>query len=119
MTPTPLRADLYSLSVQARPRSKPYEWRIHFYPAALIGYVQAPDAEEADKETIARYGISNPQEQVRPAAQWIGGVLTRRVAALASRSCGGHRGLCGAPASCCAHPRVVDVGPLHNLNHLL
>jgi hypothetical protein len=35
----------------------------------LIGYVQAPDAEQAVKEAIARYGISNPQDQSRLAAQ--------------------------------------------------
>ena len=29
----------------------------------------APDAEQAVKEAIARYGISNPQQQVRLAAQ--------------------------------------------------
>jgi hypothetical protein len=37
--------------------------------ARLIGYVQAPDAEQAVKEAIARYGIDNPQEQARLAAQ--------------------------------------------------
>ena len=31
----------------------------------IIGYVQASDAEQAVKEAIARYGISNPQEQAR------------------------------------------------------
>jgi hypothetical protein len=54
------------------PRSKLYEWRttrIRSTPAVLIGYVQAPDAEQAVKEAIARYGISNPQQQARLAAQ--------------------------------------------------
>jgi hypothetical protein len=53
-------------------RSKLYEWRItriRSTPAVLIGYVQAPDAEQAVKEAIVRYGISNPQEQARLAAQ--------------------------------------------------
>jgi hypothetical protein len=35
----------------------------------LIGYVEAEDAEAAVNEAIARYGISNPHEQVRLAAQ--------------------------------------------------
>jgi hypothetical protein len=43
--------------------------RIRSTPAVLIGYVQAPDAEQAVKEAIVRYGISNPQEQARLAAQ--------------------------------------------------
>ena len=54
------------------PREKLFEWRvIHIKstPARLIGYVQAPDAVQAVKEAIARYGIDNPQEQARLAAQ--------------------------------------------------
>ena len=54
------------------PREKLFEWRItriRATPARLIGYVQAPDAERAVKEAIARYGIDNPQEQARLAAQ--------------------------------------------------
>jgi hypothetical protein len=35
----------------------------------LVGYVEAEDAEAAVKEAIARYGISNPHEQARLAAQ--------------------------------------------------
>ena len=45
-----------------------FEWRItriRATPARLIGYVQAPDAEQAVKEAIAQYGIDNPQEQAR------------------------------------------------------
>jgi hypothetical protein len=37
------------------------EWRItriRSTPAALVGYVEAPDAEQAVKEAIATYGIS-------------------------------------------------------------
>jgi hypothetical protein len=44
--------------------SKLFEWRItriRATPARLIGYVKAPDAEQAVKEAIARYGIDNPQ----------------------------------------------------------
>jgi hypothetical protein len=53
------------------PREKLFEWssKIKSTPARLIGYVQAPDAEQAVKEAIAQYGISNPQEQARLAAQ--------------------------------------------------
>jgi hypothetical protein len=54
------------------PREKLFEWRvtrIRATPARLIGYVQAPDAEKAAKEAIAWYGIDNPQEQARLAAQ--------------------------------------------------
>jgi hypothetical protein len=54
------------------PREKLFEWRvirIKSTPARLIGYVQATDAEQAVKEAIARYGIDNPQEQARLAAQ--------------------------------------------------
>ena len=45
---------------QRTPRIKLFEWRItriRATPARLIGYVQAPDAEQAVKEAIARYGI--------------------------------------------------------------
>ena len=53
------------------PREKLFEWRITRIRAtpALIGYVQAPDAEQAVKEAIARYWIDNPQEQARLAVQ--------------------------------------------------
>jgi hypothetical protein len=54
------------------PREKLFEWRvikILSTPARLIGYVQAADAEQAVKEAIARYGIDNPNEQARLAAQ--------------------------------------------------
>jgi hypothetical protein len=47
------------------PRSKLYQWRItrlRATPARLIGYVKAEDAEDAIKQAIARYGISNPHE---------------------------------------------------------
>ena len=51
--------------------SKLYEWRITLIratPAAFIGYVQAPDADQAIKEAIAKYEISN-LVQARLAAQ--------------------------------------------------
>ena len=54
------------------PREKLFEWRvikIRSTAARLIGYVQAADAEQAVKEAIARYGIDNPEEQARLAAQ--------------------------------------------------
>jgi hypothetical protein len=35
----------------------------------LIGYVEAVDAEAAVKQAIATYGITNPNEQARLAAQ--------------------------------------------------
>ena len=38
-------------------------------PAALIGHVQAPDAERAIKEAITKYEISSPHEQARLAAK--------------------------------------------------
>jgi hypothetical protein len=54
------------------PSSKLYDWRItriRATPAALIGYVEAPDADQAIKEAIAKYEISNPHHQARLAAQ--------------------------------------------------
>jgi hypothetical protein len=51
---------------------KLYEWRIariRSTPAALIGHVEAADAEQAIKEAISKYAITNPQEQDRLAAQ--------------------------------------------------
>jgi hypothetical protein len=49
-----------------------YEWRItriRSTPAALIGHVQAPDADQAIKEAISKYAITDPDEQNRLAAQ--------------------------------------------------
>jgi hypothetical protein len=54
--------------------TRTYKWRItriRSTPARFIGYVQAPDAEQAVKEAIARYGISNPHAQARLAAQCV------------------------------------------------
>jgi hypothetical protein len=50
------------------PRSTQFEWlvvRIKSTPAAIVGYVQAPDAEQAIKAAIERYEISSPIEQAR------------------------------------------------------
>jgi predicted chitinase len=56
------------------PREKLFEWRvvrIKSTPAAIVGYVQAPDAEQAIKAAIERYEISSPIEQARLAAQCV------------------------------------------------
>jgi hypothetical protein len=58
--------------VSKKARSKLYEWRItriRGTPAAFVGYVEAPDAEQAVKAAISQFGISNPHEQARLAAQ--------------------------------------------------
>jgi hypothetical protein len=55
------------------PRSqKLYRWRItriRASPAALIGYVDAPDQEQAIKAAIREFGITNPEHQKRLVAQ--------------------------------------------------
>jgi hypothetical protein len=54
------------------PRTKLFEWRItriRSTPAAFVGYVQAPDAEQAIQGAITQHGITNPHEQARLAAQ--------------------------------------------------
>jgi hypothetical protein len=38
-------------------------------PAAFIGYVEAPDADQAIKEAIEQFRISSPHQQARLAAQ--------------------------------------------------
>jgi hypothetical protein len=38
-------------------------------PAALIGYVEAPDAEQAIRIAIREFGITNPEHQKRLVAQ--------------------------------------------------
>jgi hypothetical protein len=55
-----------------RPNPKMFEWlitRIRSTPAALIGHVEAPDAEQAIKEAIRQFGITDPEQQKRLAAQ--------------------------------------------------
>jgi hypothetical protein len=54
------------------PAPKLFQWRItriRATPAALIGYVNAPDAEQAIKEAIREFGITDPEQQRRLAAQ--------------------------------------------------
>ena len=54
------------------PPQKFYQWRItriRATPAAFIGHVEAPDAEEAIKEAIRKFGITDPEHQKRLAAQ--------------------------------------------------
>jgi hypothetical protein len=65
--------DLYNcfMSKRSLPQ-KLYEWRItriRSTPAAFIGHVEAPDAEEAVKEAIRKFGITDPDQQKRLAAQ--------------------------------------------------
>jgi 1,2-phenylacetyl-CoA epoxidase PaaB subunit len=48
-----------------------YEWRIvrlKSTPAALVGYVNAPDQEQAIAEAIEAFGISDLQRQSRLSA---------------------------------------------------
>ena len=48
-----------------------YEWRItriRGTPATLIGYVEAPDAEQAIEEAIKAFGITDPEQRKRLAA---------------------------------------------------
>jgi predicted chitinase len=54
------------------PRSRLFEWRItriRSTPAAFVGYVKAPDAEQAIQAAISEYDITNPHQQARLAAQ--------------------------------------------------
>ena len=55
-----------------RPSRKMFEWRItriRSTPAALIGYVEAPDAEQAIVEAIRAFGITDREQQKRLAAE--------------------------------------------------
>ena len=57
---------------QAYPAYQAVRVAYHAHPRhtrQIDRYVQAADAEQAVKEAIARYGIDNPQEQARLAAQ--------------------------------------------------
>ena len=56
------------------PRRKLYRWRItriKASSAALIGYVEAPDQEQAIKAAIREFAITDPEHQKRLAAQRI------------------------------------------------
>jgi hypothetical protein len=62
---------LYSWTMPKRASEKMYEWRItriRSTPAALVGYVEAPDAERAIEEAIRAFGITDPEQQKRLAA---------------------------------------------------
>jgi hypothetical protein len=53
------------------PRQTLFEWRVvrlKKSPAALIGYVTAPDQEQAIKKAIEAFGISDPVRQSRLSA---------------------------------------------------
>jgi len=43
--------------------------RIKGTPAAIIGHVEAPDAESAIKEAIKRFNITDPEQENRLAAR--------------------------------------------------
>ena len=59
--------------VKRTPKSpKLYRWRItriRASPAALIGYVEAPDQEQAIRAAIREFEITDPEHQKRLAAQ--------------------------------------------------
>jgi 1,2-phenylacetyl-CoA epoxidase PaaB subunit len=53
------------------PAAPLYEWRIirlKKSPAALVGYVNAPDQEGAIRKAIESFDIRNPQQQSRLSA---------------------------------------------------
>ena len=75
------------MSMPKGPSKKMYEWRvtrIRATPAALIGYVEAPDAEEAIKEAIRAFGITDPEQRKRLAAQRVKEIKTIEGASAAS-----------------------------------
>jgi hypothetical protein len=43
--------------------------RLKGTPAAIIGHVEAPDADSAIKEAIRRFNITDPEQQRRLAAR--------------------------------------------------
>jgi hypothetical protein len=60
--PTP-RGPLADVYRPCLTQAYPAGTHIKSTPARLIGYVQAPDAEQAVKEAIARYGIDTPKSR--------------------------------------------------------
>jgi hypothetical protein len=57
-----------------RTASPLYEWRIirlKKTPAALLGYVNAPDQEQAIRKAIVSFGVTDPTHQSRPMAGWM------------------------------------------------
>jgi hypothetical protein len=58
--------------MQKRLLKKLFRWRITRLiasPAALIGYVEAPDQEQAIRTAIREFAITNPEHQKRLTAQ--------------------------------------------------
>ena len=64
--------------MRTKPRScevgipKLFQWRIiriKASPAAVLGHVNAPDADQAIKQAIREFGITDPEQQKRLAAQ--------------------------------------------------
>jgi hypothetical protein len=56
------------------PPPKLSRWRISRLkatPAVELGYLEAPDAEQAIKVAIERYGITNPMHQQKLVAQLV------------------------------------------------
>jgi hypothetical protein len=54
------------------PSKQLYRWRItriRASPAALIGYVEAPDQDQAIRSAIREFGITDPEHQKRLVAQ--------------------------------------------------
>lgn len=54
------------------PKPKLHRWRISRIrgtPAEFIGYVEAPDEEQAIKEAIKRFEIKDPEKQKRLVAR--------------------------------------------------
>jgi hypothetical protein len=45
--------------------------RINGTPAAILGRINAPDAETAAKEWIEKFGITDPQQQQRLVARLV------------------------------------------------
>jgi|GraSoiStandDraft_4_1057263.scaffolds.fasta_scaffold2489546_1 hypothetical protein len=62
------------------PKQTLYEWRVvrlKKSPAALIGYVNAPNQEQGIKKAIESFGIRDPQHQSRLSAYKIREVSAR------------------------------------------
>jgi hypothetical protein len=60
------------VTVAKKQQQKLITWaisRIKGTPAAIIGHVEAPDAESAIKEAIKRFNITDPEQENRLAAR--------------------------------------------------
>jgi hypothetical protein len=56
----------------SKPSKELHRWRIsriRATPAEFIGYVEAPDEEQAVREAIKRFEISDPEKQKRLVAR--------------------------------------------------